>query len=80
MKIKIAVGVLFLFSLISCTTRKVEPNNASRKLIDSLYQKEVFRLQSEIDEYCKKYSDSLFIVSRDSMMKERLSDMNMLVQ
>lgn len=80
MKIGISLSILFVFSLMSCTTRKVEPTSTSRKLIDSLYQKEVSRLQPEIDEFCKRYSDSLFLVSRDSMMNARLSDMNLLVK
>lgn len=72
-----AIGALFISA---CTTRKVEPSSASRKIIDSLYHKEVAILQPKIDADCKKFGDSLFLVSRDSILKVRLADMNLLVK
>lgn len=75
--------LVFLFSLVSltaCTTRQVEPTRASRRIIDSTFQQIVTRMQPEMDSVCRAYGDSLLVVAIDSMLRERQSEMQQLVQ
>ena len=71
---------ILLISLSSCTTRKVEPTRESRVAIDTIYQKKVSLLQSELDSVCKVYMDSVYHYAVDSMLKERQEEIDKLVK
>ena len=73
-------ALLLVFVLAACTTRPVEPSRASRRVIDSTFQKIVTGLQPGVDSTCKIYGDSLFTVLVDSMMKAREAEMQQLVK
>jgi hypothetical protein len=72
--------LLLVAGLAACTKRPVEPTRASRRVIDSTFQKIVTGLQPEVDSACKVYGDSLFTVLVDSMMKAREAEMQQLVK
>lgn len=73
-------ALLLLAGLAACTKRPVEPTRASRRIIDSSFQKIVTGLQPQVDSACKVYGDSLFTVLVDSMMKAREAEMQQLVK
>lgn len=75
-------GILLIGSVccISCTKRPVNPTRESRRTIDTLFQKQIIALQPTMDSICGLYSDSLFTIARDSMLEERLAEMNELVK
>lgn len=67
--------VLFVFAVFSCT----EPppptlNYQERLLVDSLYNKGVDSLRPILDSLCQVQFDSLVKVNVDSMMQERLEE------
>ena len=68
---------LFIFS---CTKRPVTPSRASRKAIDTIYQKQVLMLQPEMDSICKIVHDSVYAKAVDSILNERRAEMMELVE
>ena len=69
----------FLF-LCSCTTRNVTPTRASRRAIDTIFQKNVLVIQPHMDSVCNRLHDSIYVVAVDSIMSERRIEMTNLVQ
>ncbi len=72
----LTTGLFFL----SCTTRPVTPSRASRKAIDTIYQKQVLLLQPQIDSICTLLHDSIYAIAVDSILNERRSEMMELVK
>ena len=71
---------LVLISTIACARRPVTPTRESRRAIDTLYTEQVMKLQPAMDSFCQKYGDSIYHVAVDSMLKERMAEMQELVQ
>jgi hypothetical protein len=69
-------GIFFL----SCTTRPVTPSRASRKAIDTIFQKQVLLMQPKMDSICTLLHDSIYAVAVDSILNERRSEMMELVE
>ncbi|MDZ4748425.1 MAG: hypothetical protein SH808_08035 [Saprospiraceae bacterium] len=65
---------------VSCTTRPVSPSKASRRAIDTVFQQKVIALQPTIDSLCTHIKDSVYKVAVDSILNERMTDMNELVE
>ena len=76
----LGVIVVLVIFLQACTSRQVEPNKASRKAIDTLYQQKVLVLQPQLDSFCQVMRDSLFMPTVDSMLALRRAEMIDLVQ
>lgn len=74
------ISLLTLLSFVSCTTRQVEPTRASRRAIDTIFQKQVLVLQPQFDSICNMKMDSFFQAAVDSMITERRSEMLELVK
>jgi hypothetical protein len=71
---------LFLFIMISCTARRVEPTRASRHAIDTLYQQQVALIQPELDSLCANLREEVYNHAVDSLMNARKAEMNILVE
>lgn len=69
-----------LLLLASCTKRPVSPSKASRRAIDTIYQKQIILIQPQIDSMCAHIEDSIFRVASDSILKERTQEMIDLVE
>ena len=65
---------------LSCTNRPVGPTKDSRRAIDTVFQKEIIELQSHIDSMCYRMRDSLYPLAVDSILNERRTEMNILVE
>ena len=76
----LGVIVVLVIFLQACTSRQVEPNKASRKEIDTLYQKKFLFMQPQLDSFCQVMRDSLFMPTVDSMLALRRAEMIDLVQ
>ena len=72
--------LILLLMVTSCTRRPVTPTRESRRTIDTVYQLQVLALQPSIDSLCKIYGDSVYHAAVDSMMKERMEEMEELVK
>jgi len=72
----ICAGLFFL----SCTKRPVSPSKASRRAIDTLFQKEIIHLQPQFDSLCILMKDSIYPLAVDSILNERREEMNILVK
>ena len=66
--------------LFSCTKRPVSPSKASRRAIDTIFQKEIIVLQPHIDSLCSRLQDSIYPLAVDSILNERRMEMNILVE
>jgi len=74
--------ILFLciVFLSSCTTRNVTPTRASRRAIDTIFQKQVLVLQPHMDSVCAHIHDSVYVKAVDSIMSDRRIEMTNLIQ
>lgn len=66
--------------LVSCTNRPVSPSKASRRAIDTIFQLKVIALQPKMDSICTHVKDSIYKVAVDSILEERMAEMNELVE
>jgi hypothetical protein len=70
----------FVLLLVSCTNRRVSPSKASRRAIDTIFQLKVIALQPRMDSICEHVKDSIYQVAIDSILEERMAEMNELVE
>ena len=75
----VVIFLSFVF-LCSCTSRKVTPTRASRRAIDTIFQKQVLVIQPHMDSICNRLHDSIYAVAVESIMTERRIEMTNLVQ
>lgn len=75
----VVIFLSFVF-MCSCTSRKVTPTRASRRAIDTIFQKQVLVIQPHMDSICNRLHDSVYTVAVDSIMTERRIEMTNLVQ
>lgn len=66
--------------IISCTNRPVSPSKASRRAIDTIFQQKVIAIQPTMDSICTHVKDSIYKVAVDSILEERMTEMNELVE
>ncbi len=69
-----------LLLLVACTNRPVSPSKASRRAIDTIFQQKVIALQPTMDSICTHLKDSVYKVAVDSILEERMAEMNELVE
>lgn len=76
--------ILFCFCtgllIVSCTNRPVSPSKASRRAIDTIFQQKVIAIQPAMDSICAHVKDSIYNVAVDSILEERMAEMNQLVE
>jgi hypothetical protein len=77
---QMAMWLVLVLSLPSCTTRSVTPTRNSRITIDTIYQQKIIALQPAMDSLCKQLHDSLYAASVDSILSIRNLEMNELVK
>ena len=70
----------FCLLIVSCTKRSVSPSKASRRAIDTIFQQKVIALQPKMDSICAHVKDSVYNVAVDSILEERMAEMNELVE
>jgi hypothetical protein len=66
--------------LVSCTNRPVSPSKASRRAIDTIFQQKLIAIQPGMDSICAHVKDSIYNVAVDSILEERMLEMNELVE
>lgn len=73
-------GYLFLlFSLSSCLDTQVALSGEDYKIIDSLYNDQKNILLPLLNEECDQYQDSVLQIWTDSIMAERLEEIEKLI-
>lgn len=74
-------GYLFLlFFLSSCLDTQVALSGEDYKLIDSLYNEQKNVLLPGLNEECEHYQDSVLQIWIDSIMAERLEEIEQLIR
>ncbi len=74
------LSLVILMTCSFCTTRAVAPTSESRRTIDTIYQARILAMQTQLDEDCQTYMDSIYKVVVDSLMMERTTEMRELVK
>jgi hypothetical protein len=77
---RVLIGLCLGLFLVSCTSRRVQPNRDSRRAIDTIYMNNVMLIQPKIDSLCAQLYDSIYVVAVDSILKERQEEMNALIK
>jgi len=80
--LKIAIAVFWLSAGLAACTEPPPPtlNYKERLLVDSLYNQGVDSLRPILDSLCTLHFDSLVQASVDSMMQERLEEIERYLQ
>jgi hypothetical protein len=77
---RLLLMAIAILTLLACARRPVTPTRESRRAIDTMFTQQVMQLQPAMDSFCAKYGDSIYQVAIDSMLRERMAEMQELVQ
>jgi hypothetical protein len=72
--------LLGLVFLESCGKREVQIDRETQRIIDTIAAKQIAGLNAEMDSICALQFDSLVQVKYDSIMKDRLAEIEFLLK
>ncbi|MBC7885781.1 MAG: hypothetical protein H7X99_09915 [Saprospiraceae bacterium] len=71
--------VLGVHFMTSCNSDADQLTPEEKYAVDTIYNKQVNALRSTLDSICQAQKDTLFVMAADSIKKERMEEIEMLL-